>query len=207
MKVLKSTILSLLCVLLVVPMFAFSQAEAADPKADMKFAKADFKEMQAALKKTKLEVDLVNGTSSEQVVMNDKGEAIGVLGVEEVASQTVVESQPGEISALGSTALPTGVYKTFKVYWYAATVNYHFYTQVYRSTSTGLGQIVDAYDQWYVVIPPGVVNRDTLAITRKYETSSLPAEAKYSLNFTAPVSTILYIYGRVQDGYFISGGN
>ncbi len=197
-KVFRSTILSMLCILLVLPMLGFSQAEAAT-KADTKFAKADFKEMQEALKKTNLKIDLVNGESTEQVVKNDKGETIGVLGIEEVASEP-------EISAFGSTWLPANTYKTFKVYWYAATVNYHFYTQVYKNSS-GMGQIVDAWGGWYIVTPPGYVNRDTLAITRKYETSTLPAEAKYSLNFTAPVSTVLYIYGRVQDGYFITGGN
>ncbi|MFT9485991.1 MAG: hypothetical protein ACH0QD_01215 [Tepidibacillus sp.] len=73
--------------------------------------------------------------------------------------------------------------------------------------STGMGEIVRAFDEWYLVIPPGVVGSDTLSIIRKYETSTLPAEARYTLDMVAPVSTKLWIYGRVKDGQFTSGGN
>lgn len=89
-KIFKSTILCLLCTLLVIPTLGFS--------------KADFKEMKEALKKANIKIDLENGKSVEQVIKNDKGEEIGVLGIEEVASEP-------EISALG-TWLPAGTYKT-----------------------------------------------------------------------------------------------
>lgn len=99
-----------------------------------------------------------------------------------------------------------GQTKTFKVYWYAAFVNYQFYMKVKRNTN-GKGSVVSAYDESYLVIPPGVVRNDYISITRKNETDSSPAEARYNLDMSAPVSTKLYIYGRLKAGVFYSGGN
>lgn len=162
----------------------------------------NFEEVKELIENSQLEIDLLNESKVEKKVYNENGKEIGTMGIEEVKT----ENSPGEIGTLATT-LPKDVNKTFKVYWYAATVNYSFYCTVKVSSSTGKGQIVSAYDPWYMVIPPGIVGRDSLAITRKYETSSLPAEAKYTLYMTAPVSTSLWIYGRVQNGKFITGGN
>ncbi len=202
----KKIIVTLLVCLFSFTNLSFAQAKSTESVQDKKQVAEDIQEMQKAIKNNKLEIDLSDATSVEKVVYNEEGKEIGVMGIESVENQ--LQNSYSTIMGIGSTTqLPRGVVKTFKVYWYAATVNYSFYTQVYVSSATGRGEIREAYDQWYLAIPPAIISRDTLAITRKYETSTLPAEAKYTLNFSAPFSTMLYIYGRVQDDKFITGGN
>lgn len=171
------------------------------------FTKA-FEEVQEALQNIQIEIDLENQNIVEKSAYNDKGEKIGELGIEKIDTEIVYAlPKEGEFSALGTTTLTKGVNHTFKVYWNAITVNYHFYVTVYVDKSTGLGRIVRAYDEWYLVVPPGIVSSDTLSIIRKYETSSYAAEARYTLALSAPVSTKAWIYGKVKDGKFITGGN
>lgn len=186
--------------LFVIPQFGHAQT-LSTAENDEQFEKS-FKEMQDLLEKTNLEIDLSDGKSVEKVVYNEEGKEVGVIGIEKVKSDSIDSNKVRPLDE----KLPIGVNQTFKVYWYAATVNYHFYVTV-RVNSNGLGEIVDAFDEWYVVIPPGVISSDKLEIIRKYETSSAPAEARYTLTATSPVSTKLYIYGRVQNGKFITGGN
>lgn len=208
MKLVKILFLSVMCMFLAFPTLGFAQTQKTD-KLDKQTQAEVLNEMKDLLSKNNIEVDLSNPNEKvEKVVKNEKGEEVGTLGVELVNSQETTEPiNNGDISINGTTSLTKGKTYTFKVYWYAATVNYQFYTDVYVSTSTGLGKIVAAYDPWYMVIPPGVVSRDTLSIIRQYETSSYAAEARYTLNMSAPVSTSLYIYGKVKDSKFITGGN
>jgi hypothetical protein len=200
-----------LAMLLMVSSFpVFGHAATKDPQSTVE--KETFEEslieMQEALKNTELEIDLETETNVEKVVYNNQGEKIGTMGIEEVPTNLLpVPDTDAGIYTPFATTLPKGKNQTFKVYWYTAFVNYWFYTTVKVDSTTGKGQIVSAYDQNYIVIPPGVVTSDLLSIVRKNETATLPAEARYTLNFIAPVSTKLWIYGRVQNGKFTSGGN
>lgn len=202
----KLAILTMMCASFAIPTIGHAQTKTSTPKNIQ--TQVDYKKMQDLLNQNQVSLDITNGTKAEKVIKDSNGQTVGTLGVEKVSTTQAQPpyAQPNLISPL-STSLPSGVTQTFKVYWYAATVNYSFYMDVYVSPSTGLGKVVSAYDGWYLVIPPGYCSRDTLAITRQYETSSYPAEARYTLNMTAPVSTNLWIYGRVKDHTFYSGGN
>jgi hypothetical protein len=204
MKKLLTTLLTLMILL----SSAFSgQALAKETGKPDKKEVESFKKMQKALKNTQLKLDLNKGeTNSEQVIYDENGDEIGTLGLEQIAvTETTDPTSPGEIQAL-STSLSKGTTYTFKVYWYAATVNYWFYIDVYRNSSTGLGEVKRVYDGDYFTFGC-IVRTDVLEIIRKYETSSSPAEGRYTLTISAPIGTKLWIYGRVKGGVFYTGGN
>lgn len=183
------------------PLNGFSMTQNTDSTSDPNLEKT-LEEIQKAIDKVELEIDINNDSQKkvEEVIYNDEGQKLGVLGIEEI-------DNPFEITPLADTfPINKGQTKTFKVFWYAATVNYHFYTKVKRN-SNGLGEIVSAYDENYFVIPPGVVKKDVLSILRKKETSSAAAEVRYTLEMSAPVSAKLYINGRLKNGTFKTHGN
>ncbi|EZH66680.1 hypothetical protein DH09_12240 [Bacillaceae bacterium JMAK1] len=139
---------------------------------------------------------------AEEPIYDDEGNKIGVMGVEEVNREDV---DNGDIGT--QQTVPTGQNVTYNVYWYAATVNYWFDMTVYVDPSTGLGEVVRAFDANYIVIPPGIVGSSSLDIIQQQETSSTPAEARYTLSMSAPVSTNMWIYGQVSNGTFTTGAN
>lgn len=197
----KKLFLSLLTLALILMSFAPSIGQAKESTEGKKdYVPASQQEIQEAIDNTEVEIDIIDSEGKvEKDVLNDDGEVIGTLGIEEVDDNPVIGPQ--------ASTIPKGQNKKYKVYWYAATVNYHFYVTVNVSKSTGLGKIVSTSDEWYLVVPPGIVSSDKVTIPRKNETKSNPAEARYTLKMTAPVSTSLWIYGRVKDGKFKSGGN
>lgn len=176
------------------PLVAFAQTS--DTKINAKYEE-ELTYISNILKSTELKIDIYTESNAEQIIYNEEGEVIGVMGIEKVtnSNETTLNS------------IPVGQYLTYKVYWYTIMVNYHFYMTIYINPSTGKGEVVRAFDEWYVVLPPGVVNDDVLSIINKYETTYLAAEARYTLSLIAPVSTKMWIYGKVQNGEFITGGN
>lgn len=116
-----------------------------------------------------------NGYAKEDF-FDDKGEYIGMLAVE------LVNNAEDEIGIL-ATPIKTGN-STFKIYWYAAAYNLHYYVDVHRPT----GLITFIYinrvrDEFALFVPPLFVWNDTLSIVRRQETSSQPAHARYKLHY------------------------
>ncbi|MDV7767548.1 hypothetical protein [Peribacillus sp. CSMR9] len=165
-------------------------------------------DMENAFEQNELEVDLSDDEGVEKVVTDESGQEIGTMGIEVVDNEDAnVIPDRSELFTPFATTVPKGTTKTFKVYWYAATVNYWYYNDVTVVKSTGLGQIKSVYDEDYLVIPPGHVSSDSLKIVRKNETASKPAESRYTLTFDAPIGKKLWINGKVKNGKFSTGFN
>lgn len=159
----------------------------------------DITNVENILKNTQISLDINNPfeTETKKVITDENNNVLGTLGIEKEENLLL----PLERAAIGKNEIVT-----FKVYWYTVLANYSFRVTV-KLDSNGKGVIVDAYDPWYLIIPPGKLSSDVLSIENKYETSLRAAEARYTLKISSPVSTSMYIYGKVQNGQFISGGN
>jgi hypothetical protein len=186
---------------------AFAKQTDASTTTPAGISQKDFNAIQKALKNTQVKLDL-HGTDkvSKQTVYDENGKELGTLGVEEIAAvqDTLPQSDStGIIQPL--TKLSNGYTYTFKVYWYAVSVNYWFYMDVYESSS-GVGKVLRVYDQDYFAFGC-IISRDVAEIIRQYETASYPAEGRYTITISAPVNSKLWIYGRVKDGEFYTGGN
>lgn len=165
--------------------------------------------MAYAFKNTDLKLNLEDPDSNivEENVYDKNGEFLGTFGMEIVSdengngNQVVRMSLPGNKKAFSGTT-------TVKVYWYAASINYQFYAKIAKNSS-GKAYISSVYDENYFVIPPVVVSSDKLEIIQKTETSSSPAQARYTLNLSTYVggSTKLWIFVKAAKGYFWTGGN
>ncbi|MGM9926636.1 MAG: hypothetical protein ACI35O_12845 [Bacillaceae bacterium] len=176
-------------------------------------------DMVYAFENTELKLNIENPESEivEEEVYNENGEHLGTFGMEIVSIEdeidpTTVNSKKNDISTF-SISLPNAKTlikgtMTVKVYWYAATINYEFYAKVAKNSS-GKAYIVDKYDENYFVVPPVVVSSDKLETIQKTETSSSPAQARYTLNLSTYVggATKLWIFVKAAEGYFWTGGN
>lgn len=205
MKKIIFSFLALILTISLLPMNGHAQEITKDSKESM--STKDLQEMKKALKETNLEIDMNNEKKVEEKVVNEKGEKIGTLGIEEVSSEPVYENLDDNRFNTFATTIPKGVNKRYKVYWYAATVNYHFHVTVNVSKKTGKGRIVSTDNGNYFVIPPGYVSNDVVTIPRRNETSKSAAEARYTLKMSAPVSIKLWINGKVKNGKFYTSHN
>ena len=178
----------------------------------------DLNEMQKAIEESNLEIDMDNEKKIEEKLFNEKGEEIGVMGIEEVSSELVLDKpvfngpitetpNVGGNSTFAKKTIPKGVNKKYNVYWYAATVNYHFHVTVNVNKKTKKGRIVSTDSGNYFVIPPGIVGNDKVTVPQRNETAKKAAQARYTLTMVAPVSTKLWINGKVKNGKFITGRN
>lgn len=163
--------------------------------------------MAYAFKNTDLKLSLEDPDSNivEENVYDKNGEFLGTFGMEIVSDEN--ENQVARMSLPGNKTAFSGT-TTVKVYWYAASINYQFYAKIAKNSS-GKAYISSVYDESYFVIPPVVVSSDKLEIIQKTETSSSPAQARYTLNLSTYVggSTKLRIFVKAAEGYFWTGGN
>src|SRR5690625_2188727 len=125
-------------------------------------------------------------------LFNEKGEEMGVMGIEEVCSELVLDKPVfnGPItetpnvcgnSTCAKKKIPKDVKKKYTVYWYAATVNYHFHVTVKVNKRTKKGRIVSTDSGNYFVIPPGIVGNDKVTVPQRNETAKKAAQARYTL--------------------------
>src|SRR5690625_4083406 len=128
----------------------------------------------------------------EEKLFNEKGEEIGVMGIEEVSSELVLDKpvfngpitetpNVGGNSTFAKKTIPKGVNKKYNVYWYAATVNYHFHVTVNVNKRTKKGRIVSTDSGNYFVIPPGIVGNDKVTVPQRNETAKQADQARYTL--------------------------
>lgn len=164
----------------------------------------NMKKMLEVLKETEAEFDLTKIKKQEQKIY-DGGRYIGTIGIEPASAP---QTSDGGFSTLGSYDLSNG-YNYWKVYWYSGSVNFHFYTKIYISSSSGDATISSVYDKWKAVSPPYEVKSDVLSIVRKYETYTLPAEARYTLTLTSIYGGEwdIYLYAKVFNKKLTTGTN
>src|SRR5690625_7257665 len=89
-----------------------------------------------------------------------------------------------------------GVNKKYKVYWYAATVNYHFHVTVNVNKRTKKGRIVSTDSGNYFVIPPGIVGNDKVTVPQRNETAKKAAQARYTITMEDQKVTNYGVMGK-----------
>ncbi|WP_108672573.1 hypothetical protein [Peribacillus acanthi] len=172
------------------------------------------------------EFDLSEPATQETSIYNEKGEQVGVIGIEPVTStfqenslnlesvtiEELVKEEISEYSAMSVQALASGEIEpnatkdidfgdsTWKIYYYSVSVNFSYYIDVNVSTS-GIATIKKAYDKFKLVTPPYTVDSDVLTIIRATETSTSPAHARYTLTLNTYVGGEwdIYLESKIKD--------